>query len=303
MHSKRHLTLALGLMAAAAIACGGASEEFVIVTSDVTTAEPQLEATVPPTDSSSGESDKGTERGGLGGGSGDVIPTPNLDPSNVNPDAGPSTLVGSYTVSGTNPAESTGYIGTATISGVGDFFIISWLIDDAVTEGQGIFLNRTFSVAYPLSGCSVSAYNVAEDGSLDGLWVLEGEGTSPERADPLPNTPVVGLPFEYQVTGTNPDGTTYGGNMTLTPGTDDRAYLFRQIFTENNETVEFRGVSVLNADVLAASYANSGDCGVVNYTVNADGTLTALWTDTVVGISSGLGTETLTPGTGGDALN
>lgn len=302
MRNRKPLYFALGILAAAAIACGGATEEFVIVTSELPTDEPPTPVPAEPTvdpNAGGGTDDKGTERGGLGSGSVDAMPTPNTDPQSINPGAGPSTLVGSYGVTGTNAGADTTYSGTATISGAGDFFFITWDIGESLTEGQGIFLNDTFSVAYPADVCSVSAYNVAADGSLDGLWVLEGEGTNPERATPTSGAPAVGLPSNYTVSGTNPDASTYEGSMTLTIGTDPNAYLFQQIFNDDTGTVQFDGAATLLSNVLGAAYSSTDDCGVIIYDVNADGTLTGIWTDTVVGINTNLGTEILTPGGGG----
>lgn len=295
---NRPLFFAIGLLAAAAIACGGGTEEFVIITEEPTagpapTTEPAATA-VPDAGAADPADGKGAERGNLGGGAA-ATPLPTVAPGSggeLNPQQGTGGLVGNYSVTGVN-TEGGSYSGTATITGSSDFFLISWDIGETITNGQGIQLGNSFLVGYPTPGCSVSAYNVGPNGSLDGLWILESDGTNSESA--TPTSDAVGLlPSNYSVSGTNPDGSTFGGDMTVFAGLDPNLFSVTQTFTESGETIIFQGIAALQNNTLASSYASSNDCGVVNYTINGDGSLSGIWGDTITSTSSS-GTESMIP--------
>ena len=91
----------------------------------------------------------------------------------------------------------------------------------------------------------------------------------------------------YEVTGTNPDGTTYGGVLVMQPtGTG----AWRVVWQVGGEPVE--GIGLANGSSFAAAYQIEGRAGLVLYQVQQNGILTGQWSITGMGA---IGTETLTP--------
>jgi hypothetical protein len=77
----------------------------------------------------------------------------------------------------------------------------------------------------------------------------------------------------YKVSGTNPDGGVYTGNLDVIER--GGVYQFRW-----NAGTQYEGVGLRNGRIVAVAFANGNDgsgCGVVNYTVRGDGTLQGTW--------------------------
>ena len=105
---------------------------------------------------------------------------------------------------------------------------------------------------------------------------------------------VTGLPAaaqtvggEYEVSGTNLDGSEYDGTATITVTSDTTC----RIHWETGNTTS-DGICMLSEDRFAAAYSlSSGEVGLVVYRVKQDGTLDGVWT---VADTKGAGKEVLT---------
>jgi hypothetical protein len=78
---------------------------------------------------------------------------------------------------------------------------------------------------------------------------------------------------KYNVTGSNPDGGAYKGTLEVIARGD--VYQFRW-----NAGTQYDGVAVQNGNIVAVAYANGPDgkgCGVIDYDIQGDGTLSGKW--------------------------
>jgi hypothetical protein len=91
---------------------------------------------------------------------------------------------------------------------------------------------------------------------------------------------------QYEVRGTNPDGSGYSGTATITPSSDTTCRI-----TWDTGSTSY-GICMVAGQTVAASYGLSGRVGLVLYQLQPDGTLNGVWT---VADQPGAGTETLIP--------
>lgn len=89
----------------------------------------------------------------------------------------------------------------------------------------------------------------------------------------------------YAVQGTNPDGSTYEGQLLLRPGPAGSWLANWRVGRE-----QILGLGLINGGVLAISFVIEGRPGVSVFEVDPDGKLRGHWTT-----GGGLGTEILTP--------
>jgi hypothetical protein len=90
----------------------------------------------------------------------------------------------------------------------------------------------------------------------------------------------------YNVHGTNPNGSTYGGTVQITPtGSSCR-------ITWQTGSTSSSGICMLANKAFAASYILQGQQGLVVYELQSDGSLKGWWT---IAGQTGVGTENLTP--------
>jgi hypothetical protein len=91
---------------------------------------------------------------------------------------------------------------------------------------------------------------------------------------------------KYQVSGTNFDGSSYGGTAVITRSSNSTC----RIHWDTGSTSD--GFCMLANNSLAAAYKMGDSMGLVLYEMKSDGTLDGVWT---IADKSGAGTETLTP--------
>ncbi|WP_132296814.1 hypothetical protein [Roseicella aquatilis] len=89
----------------------------------------------------------------------------------------------------------------------------------------------------------------------------------------------------YAVDGTNPDGTTYDGQLALRPGPAGSWVVNWRVGTE-----QILGLGLINAGVLGVGFVINNRPGVAVYEVLPDGKLRGSWTT-----GGGMGTELLSP--------
>jgi hypothetical protein len=202
--------------------------------------------------------------------------------------ATPTVIDGSHSLTGTNPDGST-YTGTLDVTADNQVHTFAYDID-GITEGVGILRGNTVAVGFGGDQCSVTSYFVYPDGSLAGLWALVGDtSTGTEnafRTDEIAFSDGALIPDiqgEYEISGTDLEGNTYSGTLTITPQGD----VYQLTWTFDDGTAE--GVGVLLGNTLMVGFGGEG-CAVNAYSVSPDA-MDGLWA--VYGRDS-LGTETAT---------
>src|SRR5579872_6362690 len=92
---------------------------------------------------------------------------------------------------------------------------------------------------------------------------------------------------DYQVAGTNFDGSAYSGTATITPSSNSTC----RVEWKTGSTTS-TGFCMLAGDALAAAYKLNDSVGLVLYKLQGDGSLNGIWT---IADKPGAGTEVLTP--------
>ena len=195
---------------------------------------------------------------------------------------------GTYIANGTNPDGST-YDGTLQITRAGDVYEFTWEAG-YVFVGEGIQRGDKVAVAYPDDSCQVALYDIGPEGTLTGDWVGEaGTGLGTEVATPTGSVSGGAVEGTYTYAGTAPDGGSYEGTMTIDASGD----LYTVVQEETGTGNQYISVGITLGQSLAMSYGPEETCGVVLYTIRADGSLDGVWG--TFGVSSQAGTELATP--------
>jgi hypothetical protein len=87
------------------------------------------------------------------------------------------------------------------------------------------------------------------------------------------SAPAPDIAGKYNITGTNPEGGGYKGTLEVITRGD--VYQFRW-----NAGTQYDGVGVQNGSIVAVAYANGADgkgCGVIDYDIASDGSLSGKW--------------------------
>jgi hypothetical protein len=87
------------------------------------------------------------------------------------------------------------------------------------------------------------------------------------------SAPTPDIAGKYNITGTNPEGGVYKGTLEVITRGD--VYQFRW-----NAGTQYDGVGVQNGRIVAVAYANGSDgkgCGVIDYDIASDGSLSGKW--------------------------
>jgi hypothetical protein len=87
------------------------------------------------------------------------------------------------------------------------------------------------------------------------------------------SAPAPDIAGKYNITGTNPEGGGYKGTLEVITRGD--VYQFRW-----NAGTQYDGVGVQNGSIVAVAYANGSDgkgCGVIDYDIASDGSLSGKW--------------------------
>jgi hypothetical protein len=91
----------------------------------------------------------------------------------------------------------------------------------------------------------------------------------------------------YRVSGTNLDGSKYGGTVDITISSDTDCHI-----VWHSEGQDLNGICMRGPETFVAAYVDQGAAGLVLYKVQADGTLNGVWTEYK---RNGVGTDILTP--------
>jgi hypothetical protein len=113
---------------------------------------------------------------------------------------------------------------------------------------------------------STSTSNTEEESSKT---TNSNTNSSPKTA----GAPAPDIAGKYNITGTNPEGGGYKGTLEVIARGD--VYQFRW-----NAGTQYDGVGVQNGSIIAVAYANGPDgkgCGVIDYDIASDGSLSGKW--------------------------
>jgi hypothetical protein len=192
---------------------------------------------------------------------------------------------GSYAVSGKNPDGST-YSGSMLVSSYGDGYRVTASLGGETWRGIASDIGDYLAVAL-LAGANplITVYKVTAANTLEGFWQSYAEAkegaeiaTLRERnfsfvpTAPAPTTRV-DFAGGYNISGKNPDGSAYTGNMVLTAFGDG----YRVAFVSGNES--WIGVATDIGNFLVVAY-KAGDTPTVSiFERKADGSLSGYWQD------------------------
>lgn len=177
-------------------------------------------------------------------------------------------LDGVYDVQGVNPNGST-YSGEVTIQRQGSSYQFRWRIGSQSFQGSGALRGGSLTVnwgqRYPV------IYVVGNDGVLRGTWDngRARENLFPRNVSaPQPQGGSGDLDGVYDVRGTNPNGTTYSGEVSIQ--SQGSSYFFR--WRIGSQT--FQGSGAQRGDSLTIDW---GQQHPVIYIVGNDGVLRGTW--------------------------
>ena len=185
-------------------------------------------------------------------------------------------LTGVYRVSGTNPNGSR-YRGMVSLALSGKKYEFKWWIGQQVFNGKGRFAGRMLVVDW--GSTSPVIYTLRNDGRLDGEWA---DGRAMETLDVFAHAAPDAVPRlggRYQVSGRNPNGSSYSGTVTIISEGS------RYRLSWNIGSTSYRGTGTLNDNLLTVDW---GSATPVVYAISADGRLRGLW-------AGGNAEEILTP--------
>jgi hypothetical protein len=205
-----------------------------------------------------------------------AAPAPQPAPRVVHATTSAPALAGVYRADGRNP-DGTRYRGMVALYPAGDEFRFTWWIGRGVFHGSGHFAGRMLVVNWGQKHPVI--YSFGRGASLEGEWA---DGTATETLEPFARAAggaVVPPQGRYQVRGRNPNGSRYGGTVSIVRQAD-RFNLSWQVGSS-----AYRGTGVLNGNVLTVDW---GSATPVIYALASDGTLKGLW-------DGGRGEETLVP--------
>ena len=176
-------------------------------------------------------------------------------------------IAGDYAVVGTNE-DGSPYKGALEVIKHGDVYQFRWNAGKQY-DGVGVPNGNVVAVAFTGGsngkGCGVVSYQVLADGTLDGNWGYWGRDTmGTERAT---RTSGSGLAGDYNVTGTNPNGSGYKAELSITPKAGGYQFAW-----SNNTS----GFGIKQGNTVSVGIGGSR-CAFVAYEIKPDGMLDGVW--------------------------
>lgn len=201
--------------------------------------------------------------------------TPTATPAAPNPTAETRVteqdIAGSYSVTGTNEGGGGEYRGDLRIAKREGVYQFTWVSGPNTYDGVGVRTGDKVAVSFTEGsngkGCGVVLYSIAGDGSLDGkvgYW-----GVNEAAKETAKRSSGSDLEGSYDITGSNPDGSSYTGKLSVTK--QGGGYTF----SWDAGTVS-KGFGVRDGNTVAVGIGGS-QCAFVSYRVGTDGTLDGRW--------------------------
>lgn len=176
-------------------------------------------------------------------------------------------ISGKYAIVGTNE-DGSPYRGGLEVIKHGDVYQFRW---DAGRQYDGVGVPNGPVVAVAFTGgsngkgCGVVTYQVLADGTLDGNWGYWGVNEmGTERAA---RTSGSGLAGDYEITGRNPNGSGYKGNLSIA----SQAGGYKFVWSNNTS-----GFGIKQGNTLSVGIGGPR-CAFVAYEIKPDGMLDGVW--------------------------
>jgi len=176
-------------------------------------------------------------------------------------------ISGQYAVVGTNE-DGTPYKGSLEVIKHGDVYQFRWTAGkqyDGIGVPNGNVVAVAFTGGSSGKGCGVVSYQILSDGTLDGRWGYWGVNES--GTEKALRTSGSGVAGEYNVTGTNPNGSGYKGTMTTEPRGGGYTFAW-----SNGSS----GFGIKQGDTLSVGIGGSR-CAFVAYEIKPNGVLEGIW--------------------------
>ncbi len=180
-----------------------------------------------------------------------------------------TSLAGDYRIHGQNP-DGRPYDGALHVEQKGDVYGVTW-DSGGTTHGVGVLAGNQLVVGYGDVACGAIAYRREGAGTLEGIWAMRNStAVGHETATPSTSggTDVAG---DYVVAGRNVDGTPYNGALFVNREGDDHKLSFGWRTGQDSH-----GFGFTREGVVAATFGAS-TCGLVTYSLGADGSLDGRW--------------------------
>jgi len=175
------------------------------------------------------------------------------------------TVEGTYTIAkGTDPRTGQAYGGRVVVSRSGEAFRLTWELPGAPpTEGVGVLVGQVLAVGRGTGvEHGVVAYALSST-EIEGRWAAAGAGPRRLGAETLKGPSPLGGTYTI-ARGLNPDGTSYAGNLSITP----EGELYRLAWRTGESAYD--GLGVKQGQVLGVGWG-SGSAGVVVFKVEEHG--------------------------------
>lgn len=204
-------------------------------------------------------------------------PSANATAANTAPATSPATTTpskdvsGSYTVSGQNEGGRGNYTGDLTVTKRDQVYQFTWTSGDKTYDGVGVQAANSVGVAFTEGadgkGCGVVLYQIKADGTLEGKAGYWGVNTA--ESETATRTSGNGLEGSYDLKGTNTQGGTYTGKLTVKK--EGAGYRFQW-----SAPSALTGFGIQGADMVAVGIGGN-QCGFVGYDIQPDGSLSGKW--------------------------
>ena len=179
----------------------------------------------------------------------------------------PADIAGDYAVVGTNE-DGSPYKGALEVIKHGDVYQFRWSAGrqyDGVGVPNGNVVAVAFTGGSNGKGCGVVSYQLLDNGSLDGVWGYWGVNEmGTEKGDRTSGSSLAG---DYNMTGTNPNGSGYKADLSIAP--KGGGYKFAW---SNNTS----GFGIKQGDTVSVGIGGSR-CAFVAYEIKPDGMLDGVW--------------------------
>jgi hypothetical protein len=156
-----------------------------------------------------------------------------------------------------------GYTGTVQVTSAEKFYKLNWNVGKASYNGLGFYENGHLFAGWgrgPSYGLVV--YTIGNDGSLNGKWVFNGAGYI--GTEKSASGALKGDRSRFSVVGTNPDGTTYNGQLAV----EKKGETYHLSWTVGERS--FPGVGIRVGNQLVVGWGLVRDIGVISYDVTGD---------------------------------
>lgn len=148
---------------------------------------------------------------------------------------------------------------------------LKWITTSVVVAAVALALGCNLSKSS--TGAATSGPNNNKGNNSSSSSTNTSSTSNNNSSNNAPSATAPDIAGNYSITGTNPDGGSYKGTLEVIAHGD--VYQFRW-----NAGSQYDGVGVQNGKVIAVSYTTGTDgkgCGVVDYDIQGDGTLTGKW--------------------------